>query len=108
VSSVAGLRGSPGQINYAAAKAGVIGLTKTLAREVGRKGITVNAVAPGIVTTDLTTSLSEKQFAALVDEVPARRAGTTDDVASAVTYLCSEEASYVNGTVMVIDGGMTA
>lgn len=108
IASVAGLRGSPGQANYAAGKAGLIGLTKTMAREVARKNITVNAVAPGIVATDLTTTLPPERFDALVAETPARRAGTPGEVAAAVAYLSSDAASYVNGQVLVIDGGMTA
>ncbi len=108
VASVAALRGSPGQTNYAAAKAGLIGLTKTLAREVGRKKITVNAVAPGFVETELTTSLSERQQDRLIAEVPMGRSCTSEEVAAAVSYLCSDAAAYVNGSVMVIDGAMTA
>lgn len=108
VSSVAGLRASPGQINYSAAKAGVVGMTRTLAREVGRKGITVNAVAPGIVATDLTTSLPQTRFDELTAGVPSGRAGDVDEIAKSIAFLCSEEAAYINGEVLTIDGGMTA
>ncbi len=108
VASVAGLAGSPGQANYAAAKAGLIALTKTLAREVARKGITVNAVAPGLVETELTTSLPEARYSELVGAIPAGRAGTPDEVADLVAFLSSEEAAYVNGAVLVADGAMTA
>lgn len=108
LSSIAGLNGSPGQANYAAAKAGVIGLTKTLARELAGKGITVNAVAPGLIETDLTTGLSGSQWEALVEQVPQGRAGTPEEVGKLVAYLCSDEAAYVTGSVFVIDGGMTA
>lgn len=108
VSSIAGLRGNPGQANYSAAKAGLIGLTKSLAREVARKNITVNAVAPGLVATELTTSLEERRYADLIKEIPAARAGTPEEIAVVVSFLCSEQAAYVNGTVVVADGGMTA
>jgi 3-oxoacyl-[acyl-carrier protein] reductase len=108
VASVAGLRGSPGQANYAAAKGGVIALTKTLAREVGSRGVTVNAIAPGLVATELTADMSPKQEEALIAETPSGRAGTPEEVASVVAYLCSEEAKYVNGSVFVMDGGLTA
>lgn len=108
ITSVAGLRGSPGQINYAAAKAGVIGITRTLAREVGRKGITVNAVAPGLVDTDLTADLKEEQRKALLDPVPVERPATVEDIASVVSFLCSDKAAYITGSVLTADGGMTA
>jgi 3-oxoacyl-[acyl-carrier protein] reductase len=108
VSSVGGIRGVPGQANYCAAKAGLIGLTKSLAREVGRKNITVNAVAPGLVETELTTTLDEKRYAEIVREIPAGRAATPEEIAVIVAFLCSERAAYVNGAVVVADGGMTA
>jgi 3-oxoacyl-[acyl-carrier protein] reductase len=108
VASVAGLKGSPGQANYAAAKAGLIGLTKTLAAEVAARNITVNAVAPGPVETELTAGLSEKAWDALIEAVPQKRAATAAEVAAAVAYLCSDAAAHVTGTVLVIDGGMTA
>ncbi len=108
ITSITGLRGSPGQANYSAAKAGVIGLTRTLAREVGGKGITVNAVAPGLIETDLTSGLPEGRFEALVAETPLKRAGAPEDVAGLVAYLCSAGAEYVTGSTFVADGGLTA
>jgi 3-oxoacyl-[acyl-carrier protein] reductase len=108
VTSVAGLRGNPGQANYGAAKAGLIGLTKTLAREVAKKNVTVNAIAPGLVETELTTTLGERRYAELVNEIPAGRAATPEEIASVVSFLCSDGAAYVNGAVVVADGGMTA
>lgn len=108
VSSVAGLHGSAGQVNYSAAKAGLIGLTRSLAREVARKDITVNAVAPGLIETELTTSLDAARYEELVREVPAGRAGTPEEIAASVSFLCSDKAGYVNGAVLVADGAMTA
>jgi 3-oxoacyl-[acyl-carrier protein] reductase len=104
ISSVVGLRANPGQANYAAAKAGLIGLTKTVAVEVARRGITVNAVAPGWIDTGMTAEVSKELLAA----VPARRAGTPEDVAACVRFLVSEEASYVTGVVLTVDGGLAA
>jgi 3-oxoacyl-[acyl-carrier protein] reductase len=108
ISSVAGLRASPGQANYSAAKAGIIGLTKTLAKEVGGKGITVNAVAPGLIATELVTDIAGDRLDKWIDEIPLRRRGTPDDVAHTVTFLCSEEAAYITGGVFVTDGGLTS
>lgn len=108
VSSVAGLKGSPGQVAYSASKAGLIGLTKTLAREVGRRNITVNAIAPGLVETELIEDLTDAQKKLLVEGTTLERPGTPEEVAHAVAYLCSENAAYTNGTVLTIDAGLTA
>jgi 3-oxoacyl-[acyl-carrier protein] reductase len=104
ISSVVGLRANPGQANYAAAKAGLLALTKTVAVEVARRGITVNAVAPGWIDTGMTAEVSKELLAA----VPARRAGTPEEVAACVRFLASEEASYVTGAVLSVDGGLAA
>jgi 3-oxoacyl-[acyl-carrier protein] reductase len=104
VASVVGLRANPGQANYAASKAGLIGMTRTIAAEVGRRGVTVNAVAPGLVHTDMTEGVGDE----LLKAVPARRAGTPDEVAACVRFLASDEAGYVNGTTLTVDGGLTA
>jgi 3-oxoacyl-[acyl-carrier protein] reductase len=104
VSSVVGLRANPGQSNYAAAKAGLIALTRTAAVEVARRGVTVNAVAPGWIDTDMTAGVSTDLLAA----VPARRAGTPEEVAACVRFLISDEASYVTGAVLSVDGGLAA
>lgn len=108
VASVAGLRASPGQANYSAAKAGVIALTRTLATEVAARGITVNAVAPGLVETDLTSDLSDEQNARFHTAIPLGRSGTSEEVGRLVRFLCSEEAAYITGSVFTIDGGLTA
>jgi 3-oxoacyl-[acyl-carrier protein] reductase len=104
ISSVVGLRANPGQSNYGAAKAGLIALTKTAAVEVARRGVTINAVAPGWIDTDMTAELSEEQLVA----VPARRAGSPEEVAACVRFLISDEASYVTGAVLSVDGGLAA
>jgi 3-oxoacyl-[acyl-carrier protein] reductase len=104
IASVVGPRANPGQANYAASKAGLIGMTKTVAAEVARKGVTVNAVAPGFIATDMTADLP----AAVVEAVPARRSGQPEDVAACVRFLASDAAGYVTGTTLYVDGGMSA
>ena len=107
VSSVVGIVGNPGQANYVASKAGLIGLTKTLARELASRSITVNAVAPGLIPeTGMTAALSAETQAQLVDQVPLGRAGTVEEVAHAVAFLAADESSYVTGQVIKVDGGM--
>ena len=107
IASVSGLTGNPGQANYAAAKAGLIGFTKTLAREVGSRGITVNAVAPGVIETDMTAALGEEWKRRMLDQIALGRFGTADDVAGAVVFLASDAASYITGQTLVVDGGLT-
>ena len=107
ISSVVGITGNPGQANYVASKAGLIGLTKTLARELGSRNITVNAVAPGLIPeTGMTAELSEEIKGHMVSQVPLGRPGTPEDVAFGVAFLTSEQAAYITGQVLQIDGGM--
>ena len=105
VTSVVGLHGNAGQANYAASKAGLVGLTKSLAREVGKRGITVNAVAPGFIATAMTDEVPTDE---LVSRIPAGRMGEVDEVAAAIAFLCGDDAGYVNGTVVQVDGGLFA
>ena len=106
ISSVSGILGNAGQANYAASKAGIIGLTKTMARELASRGITVNAVAPGFVDTDMTQVLSESVREAATAQIPLGRFGKPEDIADMVAYLASEKASYITGQVISVDGGM--
>jgi 3-oxoacyl-[acyl-carrier protein] reductase len=106
ITSVVGASGNPGQANYAAAKAGVVGMTKSLAGELGSRNITVNCVAPGFIDTDMTRALSEEQRKALLEHIPLGRLGTPQDVAAAVAYLASPAAGYVTGSVLHVNGGM--
>jgi len=104
ISSVVAERANPGQANYGAAKAGMLSLTRTIAREMGRKGITCNAVTPGVIETDMTTDVADKLLAG----VPAGRIGRPEEVAHAVSFLCSDGAEYVNGATLAVDGGLAA
>lgn len=104
IASVVGIRANPGQANYAASKAGLVGMTKTIAAEVARRRVTVNAVAPGLIATDMTADLDGE----LLKVVPARRPGTPEEVAACVRFLASDEASYVTGATLTVDGGMSA
>jgi len=106
ITSVVGLTGNPGQANYAAAKAGILGFTKSLAREVGSRGITVNAIAPGFIDTDMTRALAEAQRAALTTQIPLGRLGQPADIAAAVAFLCSPDAAYITGETLHVNGGM--
>lgn len=106
MSSVVGVSGNAGQANYAASKAGVIGLTKAVAREVASRGVTVNAIAPGFIQTDMTDVLSDKVKEAMVGQIPLGRFGQTEDIAEAVAFLASDSAGYITGQVLHVDGGM--
>jgi len=106
IASVVALIGNPGQANYVASKAGVVGFTKAMARELASRGITVNAVAPGFIQTDMTNKLSDEQKQKLVQNIPLGRMGTPQDVARIVAFLCSEDADYLTGQVISVDGGM--
>jgi 3-oxoacyl-[acyl-carrier protein] reductase len=106
IASVVGLRGNPGQINYAAAKAGLVGMTLSAAKELGSRGITVNAVAPGYIETEMTEGLPEAQKAAMAEAISLKRAGAPADVAKAVAFLASDDAAYITGQVLCVDGGI--
>lgn len=107
MSSVSGVYGNPGQANYAASKAGVIGLTKALAKELARKGVTVNAIAPGFIETDMTAALSDDQKAHAQERIAAGRLGQPEDVAALAAFLASDEAAYITGQVICVDGGLS-
>jgi 3-oxoacyl-[acyl-carrier protein] reductase len=106
VSSVVGLSGSAGQANYAATKSGLVGFARSLAREFGSRGITANVVAPGFIETDLTAVLADGRRAELLDQIPLRRYGTTDEIAGVIRFLASDEAAYITGAVIPVDGGL--
>ena len=106
ITSVVGVTGNAGQTNYAAAKAGIIGFTKSLAKEVGSRGITVNSVAPGFIDTDMTRALPDEQRNALLGNIPLARLGTAEEIAGAVSFLCSKDAGYITGETLHVNGGM--
>jgi 3-oxoacyl-[acyl-carrier protein] reductase len=106
ISSVSGIIGNPGQGNYAASKAGMIGMSKSLAREVASRGITVNCIAPGFISTPMTDALNEKQVATIKEAIPAQKFGTPEDIAAATVYLAAPEAGYMTGQTLHVNGGM--
>ena len=106
ISSVVGMLGSPGQVNYAASKAGLIGLARSITRELSSRNITANVVAPGFVSTDMAEAVSEERRAQIIAQVPAGRYGEVDEIAAAVTFLASDAAGYINGAVLPVDGGL--
>ena len=106
ITSVVGVTGNPGQSNYAASKAGMIGMTKSLAGEIASRNVTVNCIAPGFITSAMTDALNEKQRTMILERVPARRLGTADEIAAAAVYLASDEAAYVTGQTLHVNGGM--
>jgi 3-oxoacyl-[acyl-carrier protein] reductase len=106
ISSVVGINGNPGQANYVASKAGVIGFTKSIAKEVASRNITVNAIAPGFIGTDMTNKLNDKQKEAIISQIPLKRIGAPEDVANAVLFLASDMAKYITGQTLVVDGGL--
>ncbi len=106
ISSVSGIMGNPGQTNYSASKAGIIGMTKSYAKEVAAKGVTVNAIAPGFVKTDMTDAMTEKAVETIKQGIPAARAGEPADIANAAAFLASRESGYITGQVLCVDGGM--
>ena len=107
-SSIIGLVGNPGQTNYSASKSGLIGFTKSLAREIASRNITVNAIAPGYISTDMVETVSDKTRKMILDKIPLNRFGNVQEVAATIAFLCSQEASYITGQVIVIDGGLTS
>ena len=107
IASVVGISGNPGQANYVAAKAGLIGLTKSVARELASNGVTVNAICPGFIETDMTDELTEEQRNLSLGQIPLKRFGQTDDIASLVSFIASDEARYITGQTLAVDGGMT-
>lgn len=107
IASVVGITGNPGQANYVAAKAGLIGFTKSVARELASKGVTANAICPGFIETDMTDELTEAQRNQTLDQIPLKRFGQTDDIASLVSFIASDNARYITGQTLAVDGGMT-
>ena len=106
ITSIVGVTGNPGQANYAASKAGMIGMSKSMAAEVAARGVTVNCIAPGFIQTAMTDALNEKQHEGLLEFIPAKRMGTADEIATAAVYLASDEAGYVTGQTLHVNGGM--